>query len=266
MAAWNHSNKTGWNDEEYTAYRKYVAGKVESFRGRNEDCADLSMLLLIEFAAERGLAVTFEDNGGSRYVSKAQATIVQFGSMQAQVDEKQWSTPAEFTKVVHRKIGVEALWKHNTVINQHGPQPGDLMIIYGIQINREAGLGGMTVRHHASLVYRVYPPATPHPKWNDKNVPNFPGSGKAEKQVNVTEYFRGTVDEKTGATVNRHEVDWKDTHFDFLNSRSSAKRNAELIYWANARQLREEGFQFREYGPSVLDNWSDWDGRGVPPR
>ena len=54
-------------------------------------------------------------------------------------------------------------------------------------------------------------------------------------------------------------------HFNFLNSRGNAKRNAELIYFANARQLRDEGFDFYGYSLLVTDNWPDFNGDGVPP-
>jgi hypothetical protein len=56
------------------------------------------------------------------------------------------------------------------------------------------------------------------------------------------------------------------THFDYLNHRGVDKPKAELIYFASARQPRDEGFEFRMYGAKVLDNWSDWDGQGIPPR
>ena len=70
-----------------------------------------------------------------------------------------------------------------------------------------------------------------------------------------------------GVTVSRvPEGPFKgNVHFNYLNSRSSWKRNAELIYFANARQLREDGFEFYEYSLAVTDNWLDWDGKGLPP-
>ena len=60
IEAWKHSNH--WDDEKFMAYRNYVARMAPQLRGRTEDCADLSMLLFIDFAADNGLPVTFWDN------------------------------------------------------------------------------------------------------------------------------------------------------------------------------------------------------------
>lgn len=49
------------------------------------------------------------------------------------------------------------------------------------------------------------------------------------------------------------------------NSRSNKKRNAELIYFANAKQLQADGFDFYEYDLFATDNWFDGDGEGLPP-
>jgi hypothetical protein len=43
-----------------------------NYEGDTRDCADLSVLLIIEFAAESGLPLTFYDNAGVRYISKAE--------------------------------------------------------------------------------------------------------------------------------------------------------------------------------------------------
>jgi hypothetical protein len=94
---------------------------------------------------------------------------------------------------------------------------------------------------------------------------NFPGGEAGKNDFNQTRYFRGDVDDD-GVTprVPKSPFD-KDVHFNYLNSRSNKKRNAELIYFANARQLREDGFEFYEYSLAVTDNWLDWDGDGLPP-
>jgi hypothetical protein len=43
MPAWKHTNKK-WDKAVYYEYRKYVMAKAPEFRGRKEDCADLSMI------------------------------------------------------------------------------------------------------------------------------------------------------------------------------------------------------------------------------
>jgi hypothetical protein len=161
-----------------------------------------------------------------------------------------------FTIFVQKQIQTKSLWKHNTVVNRFGPQAGDLMMRYTTSF-------GVTDKHHTALVFQTFPPGAIHPRWNDKSVPDFPGSDSAKWQLTVTEYFRGTVDE-AGATTYR-AIDL-DTHFDYLNHRGEAKPLAELIYYANARQIQDDGFEFRMYAPHVLDNWLDWDGQGTPPR
>jgi len=262
MAAWKHS-QTGWDDKAYSGYRKHAMSVAPSFRGRQEDCADLSMLLLINFAVSNGLPLTFEDNAGRRYISKAEGTLLRWGGGPYLLSDPTWSTSEDFRRIVRQRIGVAALWERNTVVNPHGPEPGDLMIIYRLGFTSGAGiLGSMKLRHHTSLVYRVYKVAELHAKWNDKSIPNFPGSETAETQMNVTEYFKGTVNED-GATAFR-TLDM-DPHLDYLNHRGEAKPSAELIYYANARQVRDDGFQFRMYSKVVLDNWVDWNGQGTPP-
>jgi hypothetical protein len=247
-------SKKGWNVDTYYGYRRYVVSKAESYRGKTQDCADLSMTLLIDFAAENGLMLTFIDNDYRMYMSKAEAVITtKHRQYNLDPDDESWSSKQKYTEVVLRRIGVEALWKRNTMVNDPGPTPGDLMILW-----TKSG------RHHAGLVYRGYLAGQTHPKRDDKNVPNFPGSDEAMDQSNQTEYFKGTVD-SDGKTINRNEVDTTEIHFDYLNSRGDAKRNAELIYFANARQAREDGFEFRKYSPHVIDNWSEWNGQGLPP-
>jgi hypothetical protein len=266
MAAWEHSNKMGWTDESYMAYRAYVVHQAESYQGRPEDCADLSMLLLIEFAADQGLAVTFIDNEDQLYISKAEGVFVdsiayqhrhrlspppgtQVPELQAKVVSRdlRWNTRYEFTTVVKRRIGAKSLWRRNTIVNPHGPQAGDLLLS----------------ESHAGLVFAAYPPGVDHAKLFDRGITDFPGSDAAKEQVNKTAYFKGTVN-IYGRTAYRSADG--DTHFDYLNSRSNKKRNAELIYFANARQAQDDGFQFCMYGKQVLDNWFDWDGQGIPPR
>lgn len=259
MAAWKHFFT--WNYESWQEYRTYVQKNADINQGREEDCADLSMMLLIDFAALNGLPVTFEDNAGRRYISKAEGVLVPLYGVHYGLyrldEDKTWSTPEEFYEMVKRRIGTEALWKRSTVVNPSGPMAGDLMMSWGSRP------GGGSFRHHTALVYRVYKVAELHPKWQDKSVPDFPGDDKAKNQSSVLEYFRGTVDEN-GVTAYRH-IDGR-VHFDYLNHRGAAKPKAELIYYANALQLSDEGFEFRMYAANVLDNWTDWDGKGTPPK
>jgi hypothetical protein len=69
MAAWQHNHF--WDSRMFEAYRKFVGVTAPTFRGEKEDCADLSITLLVKFAAANGLPVTFKDNDETRYISKA---------------------------------------------------------------------------------------------------------------------------------------------------------------------------------------------------
>src|SRR5262249_50335974 len=110
---------------------------------------------------------------------------------------------------------------------------------------------------HTALVFQSYAPQVSHPLENRKDLPSFPGRDQANNEP-TTEYFRGTVDTSTGVTAYRSSD--KDTHIDFLNSPADKKRIAELIYFANARQLKDDGFGFYRFGQSVVSNYAGWDG------
>src|SRR5262245_9823694 len=164
MAAWKHFRN--WNDTAYQSYRKHVEARAPQFRGRNEDCADLSMLLLIEFAAKEGLPVTLEDNDNNQYSSRESETVYYKGGqagkyMFANLAKRSvtWRDSAEFYDAVKRRIGAEALWKENTEVNYGAPVAGDLLLN----------------KSHCALVFRVYPPGVRHPKSNDFEIPIFPG-------------------------------------------------------------------------------------------
>jgi hypothetical protein len=254
MAAWVHNHQ--WNDALYSLYRAYVADEKKgapSLRKRKEDCADLSIMLLINFAADYGLPVTFNDVDGYVYISKGSYAYGRNGWIPFP-----WLTKQAFTQIVQKNIQTKALWEQNTVKNSSGPKPGDLLMrltYYPTHIKVD--------KHHTAPIFAVYPAGTPHPRARDLNLPSFPGDDKAMEEFGVTEYFRGTVN-VDGRTAYRHED--RHIHFDYLNSRGDDKRNAELIYYANASQFADDGFEFRKYAPKVLDNWSDWNGEGMPPR
>jgi hypothetical protein len=52
MSAWTHSTQWGWNSETYYMYRRYVARHAKSYEKSDKDCADLSIIVLVEFAAK----------------------------------------------------------------------------------------------------------------------------------------------------------------------------------------------------------------------
>jgi hypothetical protein len=243
MAAWKHWQY--WNPGTYQAYRKYVIDRAPLFKGRVDlDCADITLVLLIEFAADRGLPVTFWDNDQVRYPSKGTR---QTPSSQRLLSTRSWKNKGEYIEAVTHRIGAKSLVNENTEKNPRGPQPGDLMVKVD----------------HAALVIQVYPPGITHPRARDKRIPVFPGHDQARLQLNQTEYFRQEI---PGPEVyHPNEIDCE-THFDYLNHRGFGKERAELIYYTRVSEMRSQGFEFRMYKSGVLDNWLDWDGLGDPSR
>jgi hypothetical protein len=262
MAAWNHTNI--WTDAYYEAYRKYVKFSASSVKGRQEDCADLSMLLIVEFAAREGLPLTFIDNQDIQYSSKydgqypesgvhvnydrvnvptgnvAVGPRGEFGWEYAPVEipkgislytgsNYKWKNKDEYYTAVKNRINSKVLFNKNTEINLFGPQSGDLLLSDS----------------HAGLVIDSYPAGVGHPKAGDTSIESWVDQATALRQVNVLEYFRdnhGVINDE-----NRLKV-----HFDYLNHRGSKKPKAELIYFRRAEDARSDGFEFRKYNSSVL--------------
>jgi len=237
MPAWIQT--ASWTTAHYQDYRDFVKKDASSYRWRTEDCADLSMIALIDFAAARGLPLTFTDMHRGIYPSIGHEALFN-NDFRFSPRFYHWHTKDAFTEAVTDGVGVGSLWKYNTVVNKDGPMPGDLMMKFTT---------GRRAYHHASLVFGVYPPGQSHTKQNDRSVLNYPGDDDAEDQYWTTEYFKGTLgsDEKTASRLPD-----KDTHIDYLNHRGHKKPLAELIYFANARQFQDEGFEFRMYSPWVL--------------
>jgi hypothetical protein len=236
MAAWKHS--AFWGPDTYEHYRAYVIEHAPLFRGRSDlDCADMSLTLLIEFAARNALPVTLRNDDNIRLISKStrQTPTTHISKHKTYA----WKTKEEYLQAVINRLNAKSVFNKNTLANPRGPEPGDLMC----------------KPDHTSLVFKVYPPRLAHPRANDKNVPIFPGAQKAKFQIRETEYFR-----EDPAIVTPH------IHFDYLNHRGEGKEAAELIYFADAQKMQLEGFQFRMYKPEVRDNWFDWTGEGDPPR
>jgi hypothetical protein len=257
MPAWQH-NKS-WTNDYYNKYRAYVAkvaptlaGPHKNSRGEDLDCADLSIRLIIDFAAANGLPLNFLDVSGFIYTSKARWP---FGPNDQQRPSQVFANKELFTIFVRQNIQTKSLWNLNTDVNPDGPSAGDLLMRYS------EGASGMADNHHTALIFAAYAPGVAHPKAKS-DTPSFPGPDEAMSQVRVTEYFMGTVDDDF---VTKSRAPDAQTHFDYLNSRGNAKRNAELVYFANAAQFLKIGFEFRKYSDFVLFDWPNWDGEGRPP-
>src|SRR5262245_32900806 len=110
MPAWKHTEKK-WDNAIYYEYRKFVMATAPGFLRRKEDCADLSMMLLVEFASQQGLTLTFQDVEGTLYISKADHAFPHPLIYQARgrADLK-WSTKDEYLKIVQKQIQTKSLW------------------------------------------------------------------------------------------------------------------------------------------------------------
>src|SRR5690349_17714009 len=121
MSAWKHTQY--WTPALYDAYRASVPPQARQMMGRTEDCADLSLLLLVEFAAANGLTVSFHDTKGTLYCSKAT------GAFPATLREGVWSNKDEYYSALKRHIGARSLYTFDTEdVADSQIKPGDLML------------------------------------------------------------------------------------------------------------------------------------------
>lgn len=263
MSAWNQINR--WSDAYYQGYRNYVKSNASKLKGSQEDCADLSMLLIINFAEQEALPLTFTDNQGILYSSNAGGqnpssgmhiqyektdvmlptggiTINSFGQptwayaplelpsgIIYSGDNLTWKNKDEYYSAIKQRINAEALFNNNTEMNPFGPQSGDLLLSDS----------------HAGLVIDSYPPGVPHPKAGDSSIKSWVDPATALQEVNVLEYFRdnhGMINDENKTKV----------HFDYLNHRGEKKPKAELIYFRRAMDAIADGFEFRKYKSGVL--------------
>lgn len=242
MPAWNHT--ISWNDDMKNAYRKVVAQTAPTWAGHQGlDCADLSNSLLIDYAASQGLVLRFKDNDDTEYVSRFDGqTPYREVPLVGYRMGKTWSNKEEYQKAVIDRIGTEAMANKNLDgTDRTNIQAGDLMIAFNDH------------QHHTALVYRVWGPGEAHPYAGRADIDDFPGDEEAVKRIDQWRYFRGTIlEEKNDRVIRSTRNPDKDMHVDYLNYRSKRKDRAELIYFANVRQMREDGFKFRWYGDSVF--------------
>lgn len=226
MPAWRQTRSV-WDDAAYRGYRTFVTTEAPRLRGNTSmDCADLSALLLIRYAAKQGLPLVFTDMDGIRYDSRLEQQDPVRGWF-----PKTWKEQTAYENAVTDRIGTEALWSKNTTVNLLGPEPGDLMMKFT----------GNNAIHHTALVYQVWLQGTAHPRVSDRSVPDFPADqpGREADEIAIsqpnTEYFRDRDPNS-------------DVHIDYLNHRSKRKNaGAELIYFARVSPFVTDGYQFRRW-------------------
>ena len=227
MATWSH--RAYWTPQVYGNYRRYVQANAPRLKGRTQDCADLSIYLIVEFAAPNGLPLTFVDNANVRIISKGSITV---SGCRCRVEVEAFQL-----EVGLLPGGDHAHQREGTVVVEYrrqygGPEPGDLML----------------KGDHAALVYAVYQPGSRHARAQDTQVPVFPGAQQAAIQPTTQEYFRDADGQMVGPVTPVRR-------FDYLNHRGEGgKQAAELIYFAPVNDPGFSGFQFRKFNSLVLDN------------
>src|SRR5438309_1872353 len=96
MPAWEHSTTWGWNSKTYYMYRKYVMANAKALEKSDQDCADLSIQLLVYFAEDKKLCLTIRDAVGGMYISKAPGLIRGSARDYELDDDITWSTKDEY--------------------------------------------------------------------------------------------------------------------------------------------------------------------------
>ena len=239
MAAWVH--RYGWNADAYYRYRKYVMAQAPSYEKSDRDCADLSITLLIEFAAGHGLCVTFMDSKGGIYISKATGLVQGSPGGKYELDDDiTVDLKDEFLTTVRKRTSAWDLFYHNSRTNEYGPVPGDLMLRAKAKDDS-----------HAAPESSAPTPGQPaYPVYKDEvGYPNFPGGGDvAMKDYNQTRYFRGDVDaDGSRSPASRRPRSTRNGH---SNYPGRAEQEAECRAPSTSPtpcQMRADGFDFRVF-------------------
>ena len=109
MAAWRHYST--WTEKTYESYRSYVGRMAPSKRGEKDDCADLSLDLMIDFASSNGLPLNFWDASGTVYASMA---LCPFDSDNKPRVTETYRIPDQFKLIVKKYIQTKSLYLYNT--------------------------------------------------------------------------------------------------------------------------------------------------------
>jgi hypothetical protein len=238
MSAWTHNRD--WGKSTYNQYCEYVKKMCPVHKGTKEDCADLSVKLLIDFAAANGLPVSFyAEPRGTPIVYSSRATG-QFPQIDFPTNQA-WKSKEEFYTAVKRRINSKALWEHNTFTpDDNDISSGDLMV----------------KEDHTALVFGYYATGVRHPHEIRADIPDFPGPDTAVQQLYQLEYFGEPRTRVAGRPVCGSRELLVD-HVDYLNHRGEGKpkkEQAELIYFRSVPYLRQrEQLEFKRFRPIVLN-------------
>lgn len=258
LAAWKHTN--WWNDGWKQKYRNFVSQHAKDYVKRPEDCATLTVMLLVDFAAKNGLPVTLRGQGGCLWISKS----CQF-----------WKGKDDFyqrvTKGGKGQRGVHSyeVFNHNT-----GPDKKDEAILSG-DVGTKLG--------HAFLVVNAMKPGV----LSAGQQRNLPTTSPAPTSQPTT--ARRPTSQPTTATAGvitakpwvqkwdevyayshpeKHFFIYspsstKEVRIDYLNHSGVGKRTAvaEIKYNRLVSELKAAGFHFRFWHRIVFSNYKTWDGK-----
>jgi RHS repeat-associated protein len=228
LAAWKHTS--WWDDSWKKKYRDYVNMHAQDYLGRTEDCADLSMTLLIDFAAANGLPVTLRVDTGHLIISKS----------------CKWSNKDDFLEFVKRKIGSKALFDQNTgpALKEEEIRAGDLIIS----------------THHTALVVKAMKPG----ESSFGQILSFDETtgGPVAYQQPFTQLW-----DDAAAKAHPGQLQWiynpestAGYRVDYLNHTGFWQPYARMKYNQLDSVLIADGYQFRFWHDIVFSNYKTWTG------
>jgi RHS repeat-associated protein len=223
LAAWTHSRY--WDYAWKGKYAEYVANNFRKYLGNQSDCADLTMLVLIDFASDNGLPLTFWHGSGCIYASKS----CKFSEKQAFIDK------------VTKGIGSRDLWGTGRTYNT-GQALGEMDIGSG-DVYVEAG--------HAALVVNV--------AWQGAlSLGQVRRGNQVVAKPGIllwNEHFANQHPDILEWIYNPSSVDG--VRVDYLNHSGRLRPNAEIKY--NRAPSTMPG-EFRPWGDPVFSNYEYWTG------
>jgi RHS repeat-associated protein len=223
-AAWEHTQY--WTPTLQNQYRQFVFDNYKKYLGRTEDCADLTMLLLLDFASDNGLPITMWHGSECLFVSKS----------------CNFSTKEEFVNKVLSDIGSRDLFGTGKTYNS-GPDKSEGQILAGdIYVEPD---------HAALVVFAAWPGGV--------SLGQQMQNGKIGAKPGVWEWDASVAEQ------NPNQLEWiynpsstDGYRVDYLNHTGSKNRKkAEVKY--NRRPSTMPG-KFRFWGDGVFSNYKNWTG------
>jgi RHS repeat-associated protein len=117
LEAWV-ANKTKWSPEDIEGYFNYAKPQLEKYMADNveRDCADMAVLLLINYASSRNLPVVLE------------TYIGQIDNSMKVISGRRIASPDDFIRVSRNSIDTKNLLRNSVVISNDEARSGDFKV------------------------------------------------------------------------------------------------------------------------------------------